>query len=102
MTDEKVRIGADDELDPTLYSDDLPLVGTKTRLELVIAGIGLVALGVTIGLLHHGKKQITNGVPRYFRKHMRGCVVIKLIIFVTNSIVESLSQQLTIFGHQLG
>lgn len=56
MTDEKVRIGADDELDPTLYSDDLPLVGTKTRLELVIAGIGLVALGVAIGLLHHNKK----------------------------------------------
>lgn len=56
MKDEKVRIGADDELDPTLFSDELPLIGTKTRIELVVVGIGLVALGVTIGLLHHNKK----------------------------------------------
>lgn len=56
MNDGKVKVGANDELDPTLYSDELPLVGTKTKIELVIAGIGLVALGVAIGLLHHNKK----------------------------------------------
>lgn len=49
--EDEVRIG-EDSPDPTLENDELPCVGTKTKLGLVMLGVGLIALGILCGVKH--------------------------------------------------